>query len=143
MKQHFSLVQSKLKPVSNSGDGFINKVDTEVEKVYLYTGSASLEKAGPIAVGLLCDGELRVSNTAQVYVSHPLQEIQTVEMIACQWVFENRPSDDSVEVLSWLESLGLEDYEARRIHDLFIRFCVYSLFNGIELKFEPTLKVVD
>ena len=84
-----------------------------------------------------------MSNTAQVYVSHPLQEIQTVEMIACQWVFENRPSDDSVEVLSWLESLGLEDYEARRIHDLFIRFCVYSLFNGIELKFEPTLKVVD
>lgn len=142
LKIEFALSDNGLKVVERGGDGFIKKIQDTVE-VYLYSGSGNIKMAGRIAVGLLCDGELRTSSTAKVFLSHPLQEVNTLEMIACQWVFENRPSDDSVQVLSWLESLGLRDFEARRVHDLFIRFCMWSMFKGIELKFKPPLKTVE
>lgn len=140
-KLEFKLIQSGLETVDAGGDGFIE--GSEPNQVVLYSGTANLTSAGRIAVGLLFDGVLRVDGSTKVFTSHPFVQVSTVEMLACQWVFENRPSDDSVEMLNWLESLGLRDFEARRVHSLFIRFCVWSMFKGIEINFKPSLSVVD
>ena len=133
----FTLTENGLTQVDNGGDGFI-KTDGAETQVFLYSGSANITKAGRIAVELLCDTGMKVPNTTKVFVSHPLKEVNTVEMIACQWVMENRPSDDGKEILAWLESLGLKDYEARIINDRFVRFVMWSLFKGVKLVFvEP------
>ena len=59
-----------------------------------------------------------------------------------QWIMNNRPSDEGIEIIAWLESLGLQEHLARRCYDNFIRACMAQLFDGIELVFQPALKAV-
>lgn len=70
-------------------------------------------------------------------------ETATTDRYNPKWIMNNRPSDDAVEIAEWLKtSYGLQEHIARRCADNFLRACVAQLYNGIELVFEPMLKVV-
>lgn len=144
-RKHFVLTTNQLTPVDSGGDGFIDQTE-EGPAVYLFSASANILQAGRIAIRLLCDGPLKTANTAKVFVSHPLALVDTLEMVACQWILDNRPGDDHATIVKWLSGQGLRDFEARRMYDLFIRFCMWTAFKGVEIKFEqaqPELTLVQ
>lgn len=133
---YFKLIEGRLTGSENTGDGFIS-VENESTHVYLFPCAANIESAGRIAIEFLISDDFDVTGTTMMFLSMPKQPISTVEKVACQWMLESRPSDDANEILPWLEGMGLQDWEARKVFDLFVRYVMATLFQGVELVFEP------
>ena len=59
-----------------------------------------------------------------------------------QWIMDNRPSDDTVEISQWLQtSYGVQKHLASRCADNFLRACMCQL-SDIKIEFKPLLETV-